>query len=100
MTEPVLVTDSAAQVTITLRDGFELSDTPELLDAARAAASAGRPVVVESGEVAFLPTGVIQILVALRRDCLARGLPFAVAGVQDSAAAYLKLGGLDAVLRS
>ncbi|MBP3956731.1 STAS domain-containing protein [Gemmata sp. G18] len=85
---------------ITLGESLELAEISEFLVTARAASDSESGVRVDCSAPAFLPTGAVQILIALQRACRERGHPFVVEGIQESAVAYLRLAGLDAILRS
>lgn len=100
MNEPVVVATEATRVTITLGESLELTDTPALLAAARAAVECGCGVAVECGNLPFLSTAVVQILIALRRACRGRELSFEVTGILEPAAAHLRRAGVDSALLS
>ncbi|AWM36402.1 hypothetical protein GobsT_58020 [Gemmata obscuriglobus] len=85
---------------IALNENLEPAELADLLSAARAAVRASRGATVDCAAAPFLPTGAVQILIALRRTCRDRGLPFAMESVQDAAAAHLRRAGLGEVLDS
>jgi anti-anti-sigma regulatory factor len=78
-----------------------LGDNPaRLLELSRLAARVARSVEIDCSHVSFLPTPVLQILLALRRSCQAKEVPMSIVGVQDSTADYLRLAGLEVALHA
>ncbi|MDY3552958.1 STAS domain-containing protein [Gemmata sp. JC717] len=69
-----------------------------MLRAAQLAARAGGGVVVDCSAAPFLATSAVQVLLALQRACRAREQAFALVGVSEPAAAYLRLAGLAGLL--
>ena len=82
---------------MTLGESLEITEAAEFLHAARAAAASGRSVFVDCSAPEFLPTFTIQILASLQRSCRESGVSFALEGVRDSSAAYLRLAGLESI---
>jgi anti-anti-sigma regulatory factor len=91
---PVELSSEKGVTLLRLGEGADIRCVQRLLAMAREAVAIGQPISVCCEQVTFLDTPVLQVLLALRRACLDRHIPFEIQGISESMHKHLTLAGL------
>jgi anti-anti-sigma factor len=95
---PLRLLCEPTRVTIILEDSMDQTAMPLLQDLAMTAVGQRLPIDIDCQNVSFLPTGAIQILLGIRRDCQDRNIAFTLCGISEAVAVYLRQSGLALLL--